>query len=57
MSQTRALGADVTIDVSQTDFQRKSCAVTNDRGVDVVLEMIGGEVYQKSLQGWRPAAV
>ena len=28
--------------------------VTNNRGVDVVLEMIGGEVYQKSLQALAP---
>ena len=28
--------------------------VTNSRGVDVVLEMIGGEVYQKSLQALAP---
>ena len=29
--------------------------VTDNRGVDVVLEMIGGEVYQKSLQALAPA--
>jgi NADPH2:quinone reductase len=28
--------------------------VTGNRGVDVVLEMIGGEVYQKSLQALAP---
>ena len=28
--------------------------VTDDRGVDVVLEMIGGDVYQKSLQALAP---
>jgi NADPH2:quinone reductase len=28
--------------------------VTDNRGVDVVLEMIGGEVYQKSLQALAP---
>jgi NADPH2:quinone reductase len=27
---------------------------TNNRGVDVVLEMIGGEVYQKSLRALAP---
>jgi NADPH:quinone reductase len=46
----RELGADVTVDVSQDDFLPEVMRVTNDRGVDVVLEMIGGEVYQKSLQ-------
>jgi len=50
----RQLGADVTIDVSQGDFLPEVMRVTNNRGVDVVLEMIGGEVYQKSLQALAP---
>ena len=50
----RQLGADVTIDVSQTDFLPEVMRATNNRGVDVVLEMIGGEVYQKSLQALAP---
>ncbi|MEA2657657.1 MAG: NADPH:quinone reductase [Candidatus Binatota bacterium] len=51
----RKLGADVTIDVSQNDFLPEIMRVTDNRGVDVVLEMIGGEVYQKSLQALAPA--
>lgn len=50
----RKLGADVTIDVSQNDFFTEVMRVTDRRGVDVVLEMIGGEVYQKSLQTLAP---
>jgi NADPH2:quinone reductase len=50
----RQLGADVTIDVSQSDFLPEVMHVTNNRGVDVVLEMIGGDVYQKSLQALAP---
>jgi len=50
----RQLGADVTIDVSGTDFLPEVMGVTDNRGVDVVLEMIGGEVYQKSLQALAP---
>ena len=50
----RQLGADVTIDVSQNDFLPEVMRATNNRGVDVVLEMIGGEVYQKSLQALAP---
>jgi len=46
----RQLGADITIDVSETDFIPEVMHVTKNRGVDVVLEMIGGEVFQKSLQ-------
>ena len=50
----RKLGADVTIDISQSDFLPEVMRVTDNRGVDVVLEMIGGEVYQKSLQALAP---
>jgi NADPH2:quinone reductase len=50
----RQLGADVTIDVSQNDFLPEGMRATNNRGVDVVLEMIGGDVYQKSLQALAP---
>ena len=50
----RKLGADVTIDVSENDFLPEIMRVTDNRGVDVVLEMIGGEVYQKSLQALAP---
>jgi NADPH2:quinone reductase len=50
----RKLGADVTIDVSQSDFLSEVMRVTNNRGVDVVLEMIGGDVYQKSLGALAP---
>ena len=50
----RQLGADVTIDVSQNDFVPEVMRITGNRGVDVVLEMIGGEVYQKSLQALAP---
>lgn len=50
----RKLGADVTIDVSQNDFLPEVMQATNNRGVDIVLEMIGGEVYQKSLQALAP---
>ena len=50
----RQLGADVTIDVSENDFVKEALRVTGNRGVDVVLEMIGGAVYQKSLQSLAP---
>ena len=50
----RQLGADVTVDVTENDFLTEVMRVTDNRGVDVVLEMIGGEVYQKSLQALAP---
>jgi NADPH:quinone reductase len=50
----RQLGADVTIDVSENDFLPAVMRATGNRGVDVVFEMIGGEVYQKSIQALAP---
>jgi NADPH:quinone reductase-like Zn-dependent oxidoreductase len=50
----RSLGADVTIDVSTNDFVTETLRVTEKRGVDLVFEMIGGEVYQKSLKVLAP---
>jgi NADPH2:quinone reductase len=50
----RTLGADVTIDTSENDFVGEVMRVTNNRGVDVVLEMVGGNVYQKSLEVLAP---
>ena len=50
----RELGADVTIVVSQQDFLPEVMRATDGRGADVVLEMIGGEVYEKSLHALAP---
>ena len=50
----RELGADLAIDVSQNDFVPAVMSATGNRGVDVVLEMIGGDVYQRSLQALAP---
>lgn len=50
----RQLGADASIDVSENDFLAEVMRATGDRGIDVVLEMIGGEVYQKSLRALAP---
>ncbi|MFQ5681858.1 MAG: zinc-binding alcohol dehydrogenase family protein [Candidatus Binatia bacterium] len=44
------LGADETINYTAQDFKPRVLQLTNGRGVDVVLEMVGGEVYTKSLE-------
>jgi NADPH:quinone reductase len=52
--RVRDLGADVVIDYTKNDFTSEVKRATDQRGVDVVLEMIGGEVYQKSLNVLAP---
>lgn len=44
------LGADLVIDYTQNDLVFEVARATARRGVDVVLEMIGGDVYRKSLE-------
>ncbi|MEX0804174.1 MAG: zinc-binding dehydrogenase [Candidatus Binatia bacterium] len=50
----RKLGADEVIDYTQDDWVAEVMRVTGDRGVGVVLEMVGGDVYQRSLQVLAP---
>lgn len=52
--RVRDLGADVVIDYTKNDFVTEAMRATNQRGVDIVLEMIGGETYQKSLSVLAP---
>jgi NADPH2:quinone reductase len=51
----RQLGADAVIDYTQTDLIAEGRRATGNRGFDVVLEMVGGEVYQKSIEVLAPA--
>ena len=48
------LGADVVIDYINDDFVLEVRRVTPKKSVDVVIEMIGGEVYTKSLEVLAP---
>lgn len=50
----RELGADEAIDYKAKDFSREILRLTDGRGVDVVLEMVGGDVYTKSLEVLAP---
>ena len=46
----RELGPDEAIDYTLKDFRDEIRRLTGGRGVDVVLEMVGGDVYTKSLE-------
>lgn len=45
----RELGADVAINYTAQDFAQEVMATTRGKGVEVVLESVGGDVYAKSL--------
>ena len=48
------LGADATINYSTKEFKQEVLEITKGRGVDLVLEMVGGDVYNKSLDALAP---
>lgn len=50
---TKALGADVAINYRTDDFVAKCKALTDKRGVDLVIEHVGGEVFEKSIAAVR----
>ena len=48
-----ALGAEVAIDYGKQDFVAEAKRLTGKRGVDVVIEHVGGEVFAQSLRATR----
>jgi NADPH:quinone reductase-like Zn-dependent oxidoreductase len=52
-ARARALGADVAINYTTTDFAAECRALTGKRGVDAVIEHVGGEVFVKSIRAVR----
>lgn len=48
------LGANEVINYTDQDFKREVMRLTDNRGVDVVFEMVGGNVYQKSIEVLAP---
>jgi NADPH:quinone reductase-like Zn-dependent oxidoreductase len=50
LEQAKALGATHLINYLKEDFAERVMAITGGRGVDVVMEHIGGEVFTKSLR-------
>jgi len=49
----RSLGADVVVDYGSEDFVEAAKAATSGKGVDVVLDVIGGDYLARNLQAIR----
>jgi len=49
LSKAKKLGADEIINYREQDFVEEGKRLTDKRGVDVVFEHIGGEIFEKSL--------
>jgi NADPH:quinone reductase-like Zn-dependent oxidoreductase len=49
LQQAQKLGADAVINYKTQDFAREIRQLTNRRGVDVVVDSVGGDSYSKSL--------
>ncbi len=49
LAKAKELGADVCINYREKDFLEEVRRITEKRGVDVVFEHIGGEVFEKSV--------
>jgi NADPH:quinone reductase-like Zn-dependent oxidoreductase len=50
VARARQLGADEAINYREADFVAEVRALTGKRGVDVVVEHVGGETFQRSLR-------
>jgi NADPH2:quinone reductase len=54
LAAVRALGADVTINYARENFVTEVLARTENRGVDVVLECVGGDILTQSAKALVP---
>ncbi len=50
LEKARALGATHLIDYRQTDFAKEVREITGGKGVEVVFDHVGGEVFERSLR-------
>ncbi|MFP4191654.1 MAG: zinc-binding alcohol dehydrogenase family protein [Candidatus Hydrogenedentota bacterium] len=53
----RELGCDYPINYAKTDFEAEAGSITGNKGCDLIIESVGGEVFDKSLRcmktrGW-----
>ena len=49
-ANTRSIGADIAIDYGKSDWPETVLEATGDRGVDIILESIGGDVFEQNFK-------
>lgn len=49
LERARRMGADFTINYTQTDFSKAARAATDNRGVDIVFEHVGSATWEESV--------
>jgi putative YhdH/YhfP family quinone oxidoreductase len=54
LERARQLGADFVINYARSDFAIQTKSMTNNRGVDVILDSVGGETFTRSLECLAP---
>jgi len=54
---SKSLGSDITINYSDKDFESEINNITGGKGVDLVLECVGGQVLEKSIRCLSPYGV
>ncbi|GAA0873270.1 zinc-binding dehydrogenase [Gangjinia marincola] len=54
LETSKNLGADLTVNYSKSDWSKKVKEMTDGQGVDLVFEMVGGDVYNQSLKSLKP---
>jgi NADPH:quinone reductase len=47
---TRSIGADVAVDYAKPDWPKVVLEATGGRGVDIILESIGGEIFEQNFE-------
>jgi len=50
MAVLKKMNTDAAINYREKDFEQEIREITNNLGVDVVLEVVGGDIYKKSLR-------
>ena len=54
LARAKELGLDVGVNYREQDFQAETMAATGRRGVDVVLDVIGAEYWERNLRSLAP---